>query len=66
MPLRRVWTRATLASDRHCYFFQNLAERLPTRTAAVVGGLIFAVLHLPGDEFSPASPEPNDGHHGGC
>jgi membrane protease YdiL (CAAX protease family) len=35
------------------YFYQNLAERLPTRTAAIVAGLIFAVLHLPGDEFSP-------------
>jgi membrane protease YdiL (CAAX protease family) len=36
------------------YFFQNLAERLPTRTAAVVAGLIFAALHLaPVDEFSP-------------
>lgn len=35
------------------YLFQNLAERLSTRTAAVVAGLIFAALHLPGDEFSP-------------
>jgi hypothetical protein len=34
------------------YFFQNLAERLSIRTAAVVAGLIFAVLHLPGAEFS--------------
>jgi hypothetical protein len=34
------------------YFFQNLAERLSTRTAAVVAGLIFAALHLPGYGFS--------------
>jgi membrane protease YdiL (CAAX protease family) len=34
------------------YFFQNLAERLPTRTAAVTAGLIFALLHLPGEGFS--------------
>lgn len=34
------------------YFFQNLAERLSTRTAVVVAGLIFAALHLPGEGFS--------------
>lgn len=33
--------------------FQNLTERLPTRTAVVVGGLTVAVLHLPGDGLSP-------------
>jgi membrane protease YdiL (CAAX protease family) len=37
------------------YLFQNLAERLSTRTAAVVAGLIFAALHLPGDEFLAAT-----------
>jgi hypothetical protein len=35
------------------YCFLNLAERLSTRTGAVVGGLIFAVLHLPGEVFWP-------------
>jgi membrane protease YdiL (CAAX protease family) len=36
------------------YFFQNLAERLSTRNAAIVAGLIFAALHLlPVDDFSP-------------
>lgn len=35
------------------YFYQNLAERLPIRAAAIVAGLILAVLHLPDDEFSP-------------
>jgi uncharacterized protein len=34
------------------YFFQNLAERLPTGSAAIVAGLIFAALHLPGEDFS--------------